>query len=69
MARSFLAFVSSMFALIFSSSAFAEGGVIDTTELTTQISGAGGDMKAVGMAMLGLVVIVVLLSMVRRVMR
>lgn len=68
MIRSFLAILASMFAVIFPSAAFAES-VIDTTELTTQISGAGGDMKTVGMAMLGLVVIVVLLGMVRRVMR
>lgn len=42
---------------------------VDTAELVTAIEGNEAGMTSVGMAMLGLVVVVVLFTMVRRVLK
>lgn len=42
---------------------------VDTTELVAAIEGNEAGMTSVGMAMLGLVVVVVLFTMVRRVLK
>lgn len=42
---------------------------VDTAELVTSIEGNEAGMTSVGMAMLGLVVVVVLFTMVRRVLK
>lgn len=58
--------LSALCAFLLATSAQAAG---EFDEVVTSIGAAGADMKSVGAAMIGLVVIVVLFAMVRRMMR
>ena len=62
----FVGMMAAIAAIIFPSVASA---AVDTTAIVTEIKGNESGMTSVGMAMLGLVVIVVLFTMVRRVLK
>lgn len=62
----FLGMMAAIAAIIVPSVASA---AVDTAAIVTEIEGNEASMTSVGMAMLGLVVIVVLFTMVRRVLK